>query len=84
MTEDARHMKKEVDRLMEEMQEQQSKLRMGLAERDRQLGVTMDLGDLEAGMKKVGIFIMLFLSFLVVLPRCNSNTISLNIGSQNL
>ena len=53
MTEDAEMMKNEVDRLMGQLQEQQSKLRVYLAERDRELGVTMELGDLEEGMKKV-------------------------------
>ncbi|XP_041477901.1 uncharacterized protein LOC121425834 isoform X6 [Lytechinus variegatus] len=52
-TEDQLLMHREVDQRLDALQQKQNQLRMYLAERDRELGVHMQLGDMESGIKKV-------------------------------
>lgn len=52
-TEDQLLMHREVDQRLNALQQKQNQLRMYLAERDRELGVHMQLGDMESGIKKV-------------------------------
>lgn len=53
LTEDQVRLQGQVEQVLEELQDKQSKLKIYLTDRDRELGVHMDLSELEGGIKKV-------------------------------
>ena len=53
LTEDQVRLQGQVEQVLEDLQDKQSKLKIYLTDRDRELGVNMDLSELEGGIKKV-------------------------------